>query len=203
MQELPRIEQLHIVLVAVTHETMVRPSGYGDRSSWDEMRMCRRQSVQFSARRFTAILVKCRGRPDAAACRRPPTLYSCRQRFNSKKVEFGRMTRPSRDIDQSLAVSTAWAVSRTVFAMPPLHFRVRTALTTQPRCLARSLQNPAACPARDPLPVGFRIPRDTKAWMGVKAVPAAFAGDDLNPQGMEQGLVHTLVVTALIKPGEP
>jgi hypothetical protein len=38
--------------------------------------------------------------------------------------------------------------------------------------------------------------------MGVKAVPAACARDDLDPEGVQQGLVDTLLITALIEPGE-
>jgi hypothetical protein len=38
--------------------------------------------------------------------------------------------------------------------------------------------------------------------MGVKAVPAACARDDLDPEGVQQGLFDTLVITALVEPGE-
>jgi len=38
--------------------------------------------------------------------------------------------------------------------------------------------------------------------MGIKAVPAACARDDLDPEGVQQGLVDTLLVTALVEQGE-
>src|SRR4051812_5637912 len=38
--------------------------------------------------------------------------------------------------------------------------------------------------------------------MGVKAVLAACARDDLDPEGVQQGLVDPLLITALIEPGE-
>jgi hypothetical protein len=38
--------------------------------------------------------------------------------------------------------------------------------------------------------------------MGVKAVPAACARDDLDPEGVKQGLFDTLLITALVEHGE-
>jgi len=38
--------------------------------------------------------------------------------------------------------------------------------------------------------------------MGVKAVSAACARDDLDPEGVQQGLFDTLRITTLVEPGE-
>src|SRR5437879_2849770 len=86
--------------------------------------------------------------------------------------------------------------------MPTVHVCVCTAGTSELRGLTRSLKDLAACSTSDPLPFGVFIPRDAKVWMDVKAMPADFARDDLNPKCMEQGLVNTLLVTALVEPGE-